>query len=79
MTLKDVNDNSPVLQDFFVVLNVRDESSTTPPKFKLLACDPDVSDRLTYEISQVSQGDRYTSLDRTTGYLEVNPKVLSTC
>ena len=43
VTLKDVNDNSPVLQDFFVVINVRDESSTTPPKFKIPAYDPDVS------------------------------------
>ena len=76
VTLKDVNDNSPVLQDFFVVINVRDESSTTPPKFKIPAYDPDVSDRLTYEISEISQGDWDMSLNRTTGYLEVNPKVL---
>ena len=76
VTLKDVNDNSPVFQDFFAVINVRDESSTMPPKFKIPAYDPDVSDCLTYEISQISQGDWDMSLNRTTGYLEVNPKVL---
>lgn len=76
ITLKDVNDNSPVLQDFFMVINVQDDSSTTQPKFKIPAYDPDVSDRLTYEIVEISQGDWDMSLNRTTGDLEVNPKVL---
>lgn len=77
ITLIDVNDNLPVLQNFFMVINVLDNKFPTQPKFKIPAYDPDVSDRLVYEIESVTQGD-WVILNRTTGYLELSSTLTNT-
>ena len=77
ITLKDVNDNKPVLENFFMVINVKDDNFPNQPKFKIPAYDPDVSDRLLYQIESVTQGD-WVSLNATTGELKISPTVLNT-
>ncbi|XP_078343214.1 cadherin EGF LAG seven-pass G-type receptor 1-like [Oculina patagonica] len=77
ITLIDVNDNKPVLQNFFMVINVKDDNFPKQPKFKIPAYDPDVSDSLLYQIESVTQGD-WVFLNRTTGDLEISPTVLNT-
>ena len=77
ITLVDVNDNPPVLQNFFMVINVMDDKFPKQPKFKIPAYDPDVSDHLLYHIQSVTQGD-WVTLNSTTGDLEVSPTTLNT-
>lgn len=77
ITLIDVNDNRPVLENFFMVINVKDDNFPNQPKFKIPAYDPDVSDRLLYQIESVTQGD-WVSLNATTGELKISPTVLNT-
>ena len=77
VTLLDVNDNAPVLQNFFMVINVMDDKFPQQPKFKIPAYDPDVSDHLTYQIESMTQGD-WVTLNKTTGDLEVSPTLLNT-
>ena len=77
ITLIDVNDNKPVLENFFMVINVMDDNFPKQPKFKIPAYDPDVSDHLSYRIESVTQGD-WVNLNRTTGDLEISPTVLNT-
>ena len=77
ITLVDVNDNPPVLQNFFMVINVGDDKFPKQPKFRIPAYDPDVSDRLVYRILKMTQGD-WVTLNRTTGDLEVSPTLLNT-
>lgn len=77
ITLVDVNDNQPVLQNFFMVINVKDDNFPAQPKFKIPAYDPDVSDHLLYQIQSVTQGD-WVLLNRTTGDLEVSPTLVNT-
>ena len=77
ITLQDVNDNKPVLQNFFMVINVMDGRFPKQPKFKIPAYDPDVSDRLFYGIQSITQGD-WVNLNRTTGYLELSSTLRNT-
>lgn len=77
ITLIDVNDNPPVLQNFFMVINVMGDRFPKQPKFRIPAYDPDVSDHLVYEIQRMTQGD-WVTLNKTTGVLEVSSTLLNT-
>lgn len=77
ITLQDVNDNKPVLQNFFMVINVMDDRFPKQPKFKIPAYDPDVSDHLFYVIETITQGD-WVNLNRTTGDLELSSTLRNT-
>ena len=77
ITLVDVNDNPPVLQNFFMVINVMGDKFPKQPKFRIPAYDADVSDHLVYEILHMTQGD-WVRLNKTTGDLEVSSTLLNT-
>lgn len=77
ITLVDVNDNQPVLQNFFMVINVMDDKFPKQPKFRIPAYDPDVSDHLVFEIQSITQGD-WVILNRTTGDLVLSSTLQNT-
>lgn len=59
--VKDVNDNKPVLKNFYIYLNALDGSYD--PIFKVPAADPDVSSTLTYALINTERySDKYITL-----------------
>ena len=59
--VNDVNDNQPILKDFYIYLNVLD--GRYDPIFKVPAEDPDVSSKLTYRlINSERYSDKYITL-----------------
>ena len=59
--VNDVNDNKPILKDFYIYLNVLD--GRYDPIFKVPAEDPDVSSKLTYTlINSERYSDKYITL-----------------
>lgn len=77
VTLVDVNDNSPVLDDFFMLINVREGHMPARPRYKIPAFDPDVSDKLTFKL--LFGNDRnWVELNATSGELYVSPTLINT-
>ncbi|KAJ8975858.1 hypothetical protein NQ317_015895 [Molorchus minor] len=70
----DVNDNAPVLKDFFVIFNNFKDCFPTGPIGKIPAFDADVSDRLHYRILSGNNAN-LIALNESTGQLQLSPQL----
>ena len=75
VSLIDINDNKPVLQDFYMRINVREDNLPPDARYKIPAYDPDVNAELTYSIS--GNDKNFVSLDKNTGELTVKSTLIN--
>lgn len=78
INVQDVNDNSPVLEDFSIIYNNFDGMFPSGPIGRIPAYDPDVCDRdrLIYKILSGNKAD-LLYLNETSGEVTLNPKLNS--
>lgn len=74
--LNDINDNQPVLEDFFMSINVKEDVVPPEAKYRIPAYDPDVSDKLEFEITS-GNARQWVKLNQTTGELSVSPTLVN--
>lgn len=74
--LIDINDNRPVLENFFMSINVKEDVVPPEAKYRIPAYDPDVSDKLVFKITK-GNARRWVKLNQTTGELSVSPTLVN--
>ena len=73
----DVNDNSPVLDDFLMLINVQEKDAHSGKHYQIPAYDPDVSDKLIYTIL-FGNDRKWVELNSTSGELYISPTLVNT-
>ncbi|XP_032221364.2 cadherin EGF LAG seven-pass G-type receptor 2 isoform X2 [Nematostella vectensis] len=73
--LKDINDNTPVLEAFHMNINVQEGKVPPEARYKIPAYDPDVSDKLTFKVME-GNAKEWVTLNATSGELSVNKKLI---
>ncbi|XP_031559365.1 cadherin EGF LAG seven-pass G-type receptor 2-like [Actinia tenebrosa] len=76
ITLTDINDNRPVLENFFMSINVKQDVVPPEAKYRIPAYDPDVSDKLEFDLTYGNER-QWVRLNRTTGELSVSPTLVN--
>lgn len=73
--LTDVNDNDPVLENFYMSINVRQDLVPPEARYRIPAYDPDVSDKLVFSILK-GNSKQWVSLN-SSGFLSVSPTLVN--
>jgi hypothetical protein len=76
VSLIDINDNRPVLENFFMSINVKQDVVPPEAKYRIPAYDPDVSDDLVFAITYGNER-QWVRLNGTTGELSVSPTLVN--
>ena len=75
VSLIDVNDNEPVIQNFYMRINVKEGNLLPDARYKIPAYDPDVDDKLQYDIT--GNDKNFVTLDKNTGELTVKSTLIN--
>jgi len=73
--LNDVNDNQPVLENFYMSINVQQDLVPPEARYKIPAYDPDVNDKLSFSI--LEGNDKEWVKLNASGFLSVSPTLVN--